>query len=105
MDDSVTDTEFQIQWGNVRAARKYFTLSHALISSHLTGKFGLKHSGPEIEAMAAIAAAAKIRSLEQFQLAVRTCALYCTAICVGSAIVFRVLPPSHTSSRDSCQGQ
>lgn len=37
----------------------------------IPGKFGLKHSGPEIEALASIAVAAKLRSLEMFQLAVR----------------------------------
>ena len=38
----------------------------------MLGKYGLKHSGPDIEAMAAIANAAKIRSLELFQRAVST---------------------------------
>ena len=37
------------------------------VPSILAGKFGLKHAGPEVGAMAQIAKAAKARSLEQFQ--------------------------------------
>jgi 26S proteasome regulatory subunit N6 len=41
------------------------------VPSILAGKFGLKHAGPEVDAMAKIAKAAKARSLEQFQQLVR----------------------------------
>jgi 26S proteasome regulatory subunit N6 len=36
----------------------------------MQSKFGVKHTGVDIEAMSAIAKAAKVRSLEQFQSAV-----------------------------------
>ena len=37
----------------------------------LTSKLGIKHTGPHLDAMAAIARSAKSRSLEAFQEAVR----------------------------------
>jgi hypothetical protein len=42
----------------------------AEVPAILTSKIGMKHSGIELEAMATIAKAAKIRSLEDFQAAV-----------------------------------
>ena len=42
----------------------------AEVPSILTSKMGMKHAGVALEAMAAIAKASKIRSLEDFQAAV-----------------------------------
>jgi 26S proteasome regulatory subunit N6 len=42
------------------------------VPSILTSKIGMKHTGIELQAMAAIAKASKVRSLEDFQAAVST---------------------------------
>ena len=60
---------------------KYMILTKVLANSAndvpaiLSGKMGLKHSSPELSSMAVIAKAAQKRSLEDFQAAVRVCAL------------------------------
>jgi 26S proteasome regulatory subunit N6 len=51
--------------------------SAAEVPAILTSKIGMKHSGIELEAMATIAKASKIRSLEDFQTAVLCFALVC----------------------------
>jgi predicted RNA methylase len=49
---------------------KVLNESAAEVPALLTSKIGMKHSGVQLEAMAAIAKASKIRSLEDFQAAV-----------------------------------
>jgi 26S proteasome regulatory subunit N6 len=59
------------------ACLKYMVLCKILneaageVGSLLASKAGMKHAGVDLEAMSAIAKAAKIRSLEDFQTAVR----------------------------------
>jgi len=57
---------------------------------------GMKHSGIELEAMATIAKAAKVRSLEDFQAAVSPCAFVCV-------IVFVFLLTVHVRFLNFCQ--
>lgn len=52
---------------------KVLNESAAEVPALLTSKIGMKHSGVQLEAMAAIAKASKIRSLEDFQAAVSVC--------------------------------
>lgn len=49
---------------------KILNESSADVPALLSSKFGMKHAGIDLEAMSAIAKAAKIRSLEDFQAAV-----------------------------------
>ena len=50
---------------------KVLTECAAEVPSILTSKLGMKHSGIQLEAMAEVARASKVRSLEDFQAAVR----------------------------------
>lgn len=58
---------------------KYMVLCKVLngaaaeVPSLLTSKIAMRHMGVELEAMAAIAKASKVRSLEDFQAAVSCC--------------------------------
>jgi hypothetical protein len=109
---------------------KVLNESAAEVPALLTSKIGMKHSGVQLEAMAAIAKASKIRSLEDFQAAVsievflslgallavlparETCAsviptsndLFVNAEVYRSFIVLPGQPLSPTPSSDPCLG-
>lgn len=51
------------------------------VPSILANKNSIKYLGPEVESMAAVARAAKDRSLEKFQEAVRTFAVRTESVC------------------------
>lgn len=63
---------------------KYMILAKVLnetpgeVPAILSGKFGVKHAGPDIEAMAEIAKAARVRSLEDFKKTVKERDAYLT---------------------------
>lgn len=72
---------------------KYMVLCKVLndssdeVNALLSGKMGMKHWGADLEAMAAIAKAAKGRSLDDFQVAVRLPCACCAAYDVGRECV------------------
>lgn len=70
------DAYDQASHGSALSCLKYMALCKVLndtpgeVSSLMASKFGMRHAGPDMEAMAAIARAAKARSLEDFEAAV-----------------------------------
>lgn len=76
------DAYDQANHSSAIACLKYMVLCKVLndtpgeVSALMASKFGMKHAGADLDAMAAVARAAKARSLEEFQAAVEKYGAY-----------------------------